>query len=121
MELQIFKKNGDTLINYASSILKKHNGETEIESFLNTSTIPDHIKGQVCLSVIKNISRKNHFSVCEIDNLAKMHNIHFTQDHSAFFSSLHCVDWADMTTDTKEYLFALIIKYFEKTISKSTV
>lgn len=121
MNLQLFQKTGKGLVDYANAILDKHNGENIIESFLNCSTIPDHIKGQTALTVLKKLSKSRYFSICEIRDLAKMHNINFTPDHDAFFHSLHCTDWTDMTAETREYLMALIVRYFSETIEKAGV
>jgi hypothetical protein len=120
MELQIFKQNSEKIINIANNIIRKHsNTGNVVEDFLSSFTIPDTIRGQACLSIIKHLKEKSYFDVCCLNYMAKTNGVSFSREHSSFFSSLHCVDWIDMTSDVKDYLLALIIKYFEKQIEKS--
>lgn len=91
-----------------------------LDKYKTNGEIPEKIKGQASLSVLKNITQnKKFFSICEIDALAKMNNIIFSVEHREFMSSLHCIQWDEMHPDTREYLFALLIDYFKGNIVMS--
>ena len=111
MKITIAKDGYHALIKTADDILRKNGGFTEF--------IPDHIKGQGALSVLKKMLGGNYFDVCPLDDLAKLNNVVMLREHSQFINSLHCVHWCDMTKETKEYLSALLLKYFEVSILKS--
>lgn len=99
-----------SLIAYSNEIIK-----TDWEFF---SPIPDDIKSDACLSVLKRISETDYFDICDVDNLMKLHNIHMQKEHKDFLHSMHCINWGDMTQKTKEYIMALIVKYLEYPLTK---
>jgi len=105
MKIVLARNAVSSLIDYASSIIT-----TDGDFF---SPIPDKIKSDACLTCLKSISENKYFSICTVDTLLKLHNIHMQTEHYNFLSSLHCVNWGDMTKDTKEYIMALLIKYLE--------
>lgn len=75
--------------------------------------VPESIRGQAVLSVLKNITqRKEWFDVCSVNHLAKMNEITFSEEHEELFHSLHCIYWNEMTQETREYLMATLIDYF---------
>lgn len=103
MKIIIANSNVGAMLKMADGILAKCGKEY----------VPENIKGQSTLSILKTLSqRKDYFSVCEIDKLAKMNEITISAEHQEFFNSMHCVQWADMHQDTKEYLMALLVDYF---------
>jgi hypothetical protein len=106
MEIIISNTNVGVLLKATDSILKKYGKET----------VPESIKGQVALSVIKTLSTGSHFSICNLDRLADMNGVTFSSEHHDFFQTLHCVDWKNIHPDTKEYMFALITDYFRGNI-----
>ena len=108
--MKIIIANTDTgiILKTADEVLKKHG---------NDGTIPEHIKGQTVLSVLKHLGqRRDWFSICVIQDLAKMNEIKISTEHMEFFRTLHCIHYADMHEDTKEYLMALLINYFRGNI-----
>lgn len=108
MKIIISNTDVGALIKASDMVLKKYNTNGEI---------PENIKGQATLSVLKHLSqRQSFFSVCEIDKLAKMNEVDISAEHHEFFNSLHCINWSDMTKETKEYLMALLVKYFKTDI-----
>ncbi len=74
--------------------------------------VPERIKGQVVLSVLKNMTSSSHFSICSVTEMAELNEVTISPEHKALFRSLHCVSWNQMHPDTKEYLLALLIDYF---------
>lgn len=106
MEIIISNTNVGALLKATDAILDKYGREE----------IPEKIKGLATLSVIKTLSTGGHFSVCNLNELAKANGVTFSQEHKDFFHTLHCVDWSNIHPETKEYLFALIANYFRKNI-----
>lgn len=112
MKIIIANNDIGAMLKAADSILKKHGGKN--------GDIPEHIKGQTTLSVLKNMTQsKSYFSILSIDALAKSNDVIFSQEHSQFMNTLHCVDWNEMHADTREYLMALLVDYFKGNISMS--
>ena len=87
----------------------------------NKDDIPETIKGQATLSWLKQNFSQRYFSVCEVDNLARMNEITISQEKRDFMHTLHCVDYANMPQDTKDYLFAMLVDLFRGNISMSNV
>lgn len=84
-----------------------------------TTDVPENIKGQSVLSVLKTMFGKEYFSICELNKMLELHNIEISSEHSKWMNTLHCVHYTDMHTDTREYLFALLTHYFKPIISMS--
>ena len=113
MKIIIANSNVGAIIKASKNVLDKYqtNGE-----------VPETIKGQAVLSVIKNLSqRKDWFDVCGINNLAKMNEVEISAEDQEFFNSLHCIHWNEMHQDTKEYLMAIIVNYFKGNLVMSNV
>lgn len=64
----------------------------------------------------KMINRETYFSVCTIDNVCKLCEIHLSTDRKNYYNSLHCVYWWDMTQDVKEMTVAMILDDFRKVL-----
>lgn len=108
MKIIIANNNTEIMLKTADSILKKHG---------NDGHIPEHIKGQTVLSILKKITQRDRtFYVCEVRELAKMNEVHFSAEHNEFFQSLHCMKFEDMHEDTREYVVALLVNYFRGNI-----
>ena len=103
MKIIISNSDVGALLKSADAVLVKYSKEV----------VPENIKGQAVLSVLKNLSqRKEWFDVTCVRNLAKMNEIDISAEHDEFFSTLHCIHWSDMHPDTREYLMAILIHYF---------
>jgi len=102
--MKIIIQNNNTKIMLAAvdSVLEKY-GRDEV---------PEHIKGQVTLSALKNMFEGKHFSVCKVDEIASQNDVIFSKEHRDLFKSLHCVEWCEMHEQTREYVFALLVDYF---------
>lgn len=85
--------------------------DSVLEKF-GRDTVPEHIKGQVTLSALKNMFEGIMFSVCKVNDLAKQNEVTFSREHHDLFQTLHCVEWKDMHEQTREYVFAVLIDYF---------
>lgn len=108
MQIIISNTNVGALLKASDNILKKYKTD---------GVIPESIQGQITLSVLKKLSERNdHFSVCDINRLAKLHNVHITKERMDMFDSLHCVSYADMTQETREYLMACLVDSFRSNI-----
>lgn len=93
-----------------------------LDKYKTNGEIPENIKGQAVLSVLKNMTQgKDYFSVCEVDKLAKMNGITISVEHQQFFNSLHCINWNEMHQETKEYLMALLVDYFKGNLVMANV
>lgn len=108
MKIILAKNAISSLINYSNSIV------SDGEFF---SDIPKDIKWSACLSVIKNITEKRYFDVRDVDKLCELHWIIIQSEHRIFLSSMHCIDWGKMEKKVREYILALIVKYFEQPLT----
>lgn len=98
------------LLKCADSILSKY----------DKGFVPENIKGQAVLSVLKNLTqRKDWFDVTAVRELAKMNEIVISAEHMELFNSLHCIHWNEMHQDTREYLMAVLIDYFRGNLAMS--
>jgi len=87
----------------------------------NKHEIPENIKGQATLSWLKENFGNNFFSVCSVDNIARMNEIVISSEKRDFMTTLHCVKYDNMTPETKEYLFAMLVDLFRGNISMANV
>jgi hypothetical protein len=81
--------------------------------------IPDKFIGQATLSALKSMFESGHFSVCKIKEVAKLNNVEIDSETDSYFSTLHCVNFADMTQETREFLFAKCVDLFRGNIVMS--
>lgn len=83
--------------------------------------IPDKFRGQATLSALKSVFESGHFSVCKIDKVAKLNGVEIDSETESYFNTLHCVNFADMTQETREFLFAKCVDLFRSNIVMSNV
>ena len=81
--------------------------------------IPEKLKGQATLSALKSTFESNHFSVCTLQNLAKLNDIQIDSETLDYFNTLHCVNFSDMTIETRAFLFAKCFNLFRSNIVMS--
>ena len=74
--------------------------------------VPENIKGQATLSALKHNFGNRHFSICSIRHMAEMNDVHIPEEKESFLETLHCVEYSNMTQETRDYLFALLIDLF---------
>lgn len=113
MKIIIANSDVGAIIQASQSILKKYN---------TNGAIPENIKGQAVLSVLKNLTQnKNWFDVTSVDRLAKMNEVVISEEHREFLGTLHCIEWNEMHQDTREYLVAILVDYFKGNLVMSNV
>jgi hypothetical protein len=112
MEIIVSSTNLGAMFKATDSVLKKYGDKT---------VVPESIKGQSALSVLKHIFGEDYFSICEFNKLTKLHGVEISNEHRDWIDSLHCINFTDMHPDTKEYLFAICVEYFKPVISMSYV
>jgi hypothetical protein len=102
MKIILRDSNVNELLVRVDSVLEKY----------GRNDVPEKIKGQATMSCMKNLLENGHFSVCKVNDMAKMNDVLFSSEHKALFQSLHCVDWNDIYPETREYVAALLFDYF---------
>ena len=112
MEIIVSNSNLGVMFKASDAVLKKYGGESKF-------SVPENIKGQSVLSVFKSLFGNGHFNICAVNSLQKLHDIELSTEHKEWMQSLHCIDYTDMTKETKEYLYAICLEYFKPIISMS--
>lgn len=108
MKIIIANTNVGALLQASKDVLDKY----------EVGIIPENIKGQTSLSVLKNIMQnKQYFDICGVNSLAKMNEVTISEEHREFMQTLHCIHWNEMHQDTREYLMAILVDYFKSNIS----
>lgn len=82
-----------------------------------TTEVPESVKGQSVLSVLKSLFGGTYFNVCQWNKLVELHNVEISDEHTKWLQSLHCINYTDMHPDTREYLTAISVQYFKPIIS----
>ena len=90
-----------------------------LAQYQQNGEIPENIKGQATLSWLKKEFSGSHFSVCELERLERMNGVRISQEHRDFMGTLHCINFADMVPEVREYLFATLVNYFRGNIAMS--
>jgi hypothetical protein len=107
MKIIIANTNVQALLKATDSILDK----------CGRDDVPENIKGQATLSALKTQFGNRFFSVCNLQKMAEMNGVTIPREKEAFFNTLHCVDFADMTQETRDYLFATLVDLFRGNIA----
>lgn len=112
MEIIVSSTNLGVMFKASDAVLKKYGDKTQV---------PESIKGQSTLSVLKSLFDNTYFDICKFNNLCELHKVEISSEHKKWFGSMHCIHFADMHQDTREYMFALCVEYFKPIISMSYV
>jgi hypothetical protein len=83
--------------------------------------IPEKFKGQATLSALKSMFQSRTFSVCDVRIMAKLNDVVLDRETEDYFSTLHCVSFADMTQETRDFLFAKCVDLFRGNIVMANV
>lgn len=113
MQITVHNSGANGIIKIADKVLDKYSLSNDL------GIVPLNIKGQATISVLSKIQSKSYFDVCSVDKLAELHNVVIPSDIQRFMSALHCVDWNTMTSETRDYLMAVLVKTFEAPIKQS--
>lgn len=114
MKIIVARNDLQAMFKSSSAVLSRYGKES-------VNSVPESIKGQSVLSVLKNMFGKTYFSVCELNKMLELHSIEVSDEHRKWMGTLHCVEYSDMHPDTREYLFAVLTEYFKPIISMSYV
>ena len=106
MKIIISNTNVGALLKATDSFLKKYSKDD----------VPENIKGQAILSNLKHNFSKSYFSICEIEDMAKMCDLRISSEKMSLFNTLHCVNFNEMTEETRSYLFASLVDIFRGNI-----
>lgn len=106
MRLAIFNKKNPIEIIYdqVDAVLRDNGYISE------TGLVPEARKKEAVLASLRKMNRGNHFSICDVRNMFKLHNIHPPSEVMDYLETFHCVDWGDMGEDTRAFINALILK-----------
>lgn len=74
--------------------------------------IPENIRGQATLSALKTNFTGRYFDVCNVRRMAEMNSVHIPKEKNDLYQTLHCVNYADMTEELRNYLFASLFDLF---------
>jgi hypothetical protein len=101
------RKVGDTrnLYNDVDTILSR-NG-------MRTQEVSDNAKIQtIAHSLQKMLKVDNYFSVCTINNCAKVCQICIPADRLNIYNAAHCLNWSDMLPEYRQLLVAMVLDDF---------
>lgn len=90
----------------------------DVDRVLESSGIPSKsVSGNIQLEAISHslhnmIVVGRHFSVCTIDNCAKISRIIISSERRNLYSSIHCMNWSDMTEDFRTKVVAMVLDDF---------
>lgn len=95
----------------------------DVDTVLNKYNIPS--KGvtkdlqiqAIAHSLQEMLQPNKHFSICTIDKCIKICKVHISAERYNIYSSMHCVNWRDMTEDFRMSLTAMILDDFREVLS----
>jgi hypothetical protein len=62
---------------------------------------------------IKKLFTDSHFSICTIDKLLEMRLIIPNKENYKIMSSVHCVDYKEMSPEFRQWLFNSVVEMFD--------
>lgn len=68
----------------------------------------ERLQIDAAVTAMNKMLKGSHFSICTVDNVAKMLGIHCRKDSYDILRNLHCVDFTDMTREMRQAVPALI-------------
>jgi hypothetical protein len=71
----------------------------------------------VAHSLQKMIKSKNHFSVCVIRECAELCDLCIPKERMNVYSSIHCMDWNEMTPEYRQIITAMILDDFRPVLN----
>lgn len=113
MKITISRSGQSGIVKMAESVLSKYPLEQDL------GLVPIHIKGQATLSALMKMQSRDYFDVCVVDDLCKLHGVYIKSEHRKLMRVYHCVDWSSIGQEARDYLFALLAKYFEEPIKSA--
>ncbi len=114
MQIIVSNTNLGVMFKASEAVLSKYGKNSDKE-------IPENIKGQSVLSVLKSLFGNTYFDICKWNELVELHKVEVSTEHSDWLQSLHCIHYTDMHPDTREYLNAVAVNYFKPIITMTYV
>lgn len=97
--------NTDNLYRDVDLVLQKHKCEL--------GTVGDMAKVHtVAHALHKMLKQDGYFSVCTLDNCAKVCNVCISSERKIVYNAAHCISWNMMTTEYRQLLTAMILDDF---------
>ena len=112
MELALFHKDNTKLLYKQVDKILEDSGFNAKLGF-----IPNDKKRQATLLALQNMNKENHFNICTVNNIFKLHNIKPSPERKEFLDLFHCMDWGEMDEDMRTFINALIFKELEEKIN----
>ena len=84
----------------------------DVDIVLSQTPATEIARQTIAHSLNKMTKSSNHFSVCTIDNCAKIANICIPREHKDIYNAVHCVHWDEMTDEYRKILVAMILNDF---------
>lgn len=63
----------------------------------------------------------NHFSVCCVNECAKLCGIRIPAERMAVYSSIHCMNWNEMLPEYRTTICAMVLDDFREVLTASTI
>lgn len=67
----------------------------------------------------KMLRQDNHFSVCAVNECAKLCGIVIPRERALVYSACHCMNWADMTPEYRQQVCAMVLDDFRVVLTAS--
>lgn len=98
------------------SLIKKNTFErlyNNVDKILLTNSGKDTIqKDTVAHSIQHMLSVDKWFSICAINECAKVSNIVISTERLDIYRAIHCINWSSMTPDYREMIIAMVLDDF---------
>lgn len=103
------KGNVTSLYSDVSTVLQKAGIQGEVIS-------KDFKRTSIAHSVQKMISG-NYFSVCTVDECAKVAGLVIPQERKNIYNTQHCINWSEMLPEHRQVLIAMILDDFKPVLN----
>lgn len=70
-------------------------------------------KEEVTRVVLKKLFTQQHFSICVLDEMAKLHNLLIPTETYNLLRPLHCIQYSDMSKELRGWVFESMLDIFE--------
>ncbi len=102
--LQLIKSNSfDRLYNNVDNILKQNS---------------INIQKQTTAHALQNMLKVDKwFSLCTVNECAKVSNIIIPQDRLDIYRAIHCIHWSEMTPEYREIIIAMVLDDFRNILN----
>src|SRR5688572_10739085 len=92
--IELRKADSHNIYKDVDLVLAKHNIGTGVSAEVQRQALGH--------SLHKMMRAGNYFSICTINDCAKMCQVHIPEERMAVYSSIHCVGWNEMEPEFRE-------------------